>query len=156
MSCCIIIILYLTGGGKKWCQLNTSRGEKTSLISGHSIIIIVSSPPPYMNSRHLKAGGRGLLYLKYHGWRKQWIIHQGWESAYAARSLSQYISAFATRVLPSTYVCVKGERAWARIFKLFMTPGINSTELVHWSRKPFILLLHSHYYIWFHGHFYTP
>ncbi len=54
-----------------------------------------------------------------HGWRKQWIIHQGWESAYAARSLSQYILAFATRVLPSTYVCVKGERAWARIFKLF-------------------------------------
>ncbi len=56
----------------------------------------------------------------------------------------------------SEYIrCVKGERAWARIFKLFMTPGINSTELVHWSRKPFILLLHSHCYIWFHGHFYT-
>ncbi len=37
---------------------------------------------------------------------------------YAARSLPQYISAFATRVLLSTYVCGKGERAWARIFTL--------------------------------------
>ena len=68
-------------------------------------------------------------------------------STYAARSLLQYISAFATRVLQSTYVCVKGERALARIFKLFKTPGINSTELVDWSRKPFILFIHSHYYI---------
>jgi hypothetical protein len=51
---------------------------------------------------------------------------------YAARSLPQYISAFAMRVLQSTNVCVKGEgeRAWARIFKLFRTPGISSTELV--------------------------
>ncbi len=30
---------------------------------------------------------------------------------YAARSKPQYISAFATRVLQSTYVYVKGERA---------------------------------------------
>jgi hypothetical protein len=30
---------------------------------------------------------------------------------YAARSLPQYNSAFATRVLLSTYVCVKGEKA---------------------------------------------
>ncbi len=30
------------------------------------------------------------------------------------------------------YVCVKGERACARIFKLFGSPGINSTELVDW------------------------
>jgi hypothetical protein len=30
---------------------------------------------------------------------------------YAARSLPQYISAFATRVLQSTYECVNGERA---------------------------------------------
>ncbi len=27
------------------------------------------------------------------------------------------------------HVCVKGERACARIFKLFRTPGINSTEI---------------------------
>ncbi len=45
------------------------------------------------------------------------IIHRG--PSYAARSLPQYISAFATRVLQFTYVCVKGERACARIFKLF-------------------------------------
>ncbi len=30
---------------------------------------------------------------------------------YAARSLPQYNSALATRVLLSTYVCVKGEKA---------------------------------------------
>jgi hypothetical protein len=30
---------------------------------------------------------------------------------YAAQSKAQYISAFATRVLLSTYVCVKGEKA---------------------------------------------
>ncbi len=30
---------------------------------------------------------------------------------YAAWSLPQYNSAFATRVLLSTYVCVKGEKA---------------------------------------------
>ncbi len=47
---------------------------------------------------------------------------------YAARSLPQYNSAFATRVLQSTCVCVKGERACVRIFKLFRTPGINSTQ----------------------------
>jgi hypothetical protein len=41
---------------------------------------------------------------------------------YAARTLPQYISAFATRVLQSTYVYVEGERA--RIFKLLRTPGI--------------------------------
>ncbi len=29
---------------------------------------------------------------------------------------------------------MKGERACARIFKLFRTPGINSTELVDWFR----------------------
>jgi hypothetical protein len=51
---------------------------------------------------------------------------------YAARSLPQYSSAFATRVLQSTYVCLKGERACARIFKFFRTPGINSTELLDW------------------------
>ncbi len=50
---------------------------------------------------------------------------------YAARSLPQYNSAFATRVLLSTYVCVKGERAWARNFKLLWIPGINSD----WFRK---------------------
>jgi hypothetical protein len=32
-------------------------------------------------------------------------------SLYAARSLPENISAFATRVLQSIYVCVKGERA---------------------------------------------
>ncbi len=58
-----------------------------------------------------------------HGWRKQWIIHRGGEPASAARSLPQNISAFATRVLQSTYVCVEGERAWARIFKLLRKPG---------------------------------
>jgi hypothetical protein len=76
------------------------------------------------------------------------------------RSLPQYNSAFATRVLQSTYVCVKGERSWALIFKLFKTPGINSTELADWFRKPFIFLLHSHYYIYrqnrFLGHFCPP
>ncbi len=46
----------------------------------------------------------------------------------------QYNSAFATRVLQSTHICVKGERASARIFKLFRTQGINSTELVDWFR----------------------
>jgi hypothetical protein len=30
---------------------------------------------------------------------------------YAAQSKARYISAFATRVLLSTYVCVKGEKA---------------------------------------------
>ncbi len=55
---------------------------------------------------------------------------EGRGPTYAAGSLAQYISAFATRVLQSTYVCVKEERACARIFKLFRTPGINSTELL--------------------------
>jgi hypothetical protein len=36
---------------------------------------------------------------------------EGGGPTYAARSLPLYISAFATRVLLSTYVCVKGERA---------------------------------------------
>jgi hypothetical protein len=70
-----------------------------------------------------------------HGWRKRkgsYIEERG--PTYAARSLPQYNSAFATRVLQSTCVCVKGERACARIFKLFRTPGINSTELVDWFR----------------------
>jgi hypothetical protein len=49
-----------------------------------------------------------------------------------AQSITQYNSAFATRVLQSTCVCVKGERACVRIFKLFRTPGINSKELVDW------------------------
>jgi hypothetical protein len=64
-----------------------------------------------------------------HGWRKRkgsYIEERG--PTYAARSLPQYNSAFATRVLQSTCVCVKGERACARIFKLFRTPGINSTQ----------------------------
>jgi hypothetical protein len=60
------------------------------------------------------------------------IIHRGGGPTYAAQSLTQYNSAFATRVLQSTYVCVKGERVCARIFKLFRTPGIDSTELVDW------------------------
>jgi hypothetical protein len=41
--------------------------------------------------------------------RKGYI--EGGGPTYAARSKPQYISAFATRVLPSTYVYVKGERA---------------------------------------------
>jgi hypothetical protein len=49
---------------------------------------------------------------------------------YAARSIPQYISAFTTRVLQSTYECVMGERAWVRIFKLLRIPGNNSTELI--------------------------
>ncbi len=49
---------------------------------------------------------------------------------YAARSLPQYNSAFATRVLLSTYVCVKGEKAWGRICKHLRTPAIDSTELI--------------------------
>jgi hypothetical protein len=67
-----------------------------------------------------------------HGWRKKGIRHRVGGPIYAVRSLPQYISAFAMRVLQSTNVCVKGEgeRAWARIFKLFRTPGISSTELV--------------------------
>jgi hypothetical protein len=79
--------------------------------------------------------------------------------SYAAQSKAQYISAFATRVLQSTYVYVKWERAWARIFKLFRTPGIISTKLADWFRKPVIFLLYSHYYIcrrnWFFGNFCT-
>ncbi len=35
----------------------------------------------------------------------------------------QYNSAFATRVLLSTNVCVKWEKAWGRIFKLLRTPS---------------------------------
>ena len=50
---------------------------------------------------------------------------EGGGPTYAARSLLQYISAFATRVLQWTSGCVKGERAWALILKL-LTPGINS------------------------------
>ncbi len=69
--------------------------------------------------------------VTYHGWRKKGKIQRG-VGAYLRCPF--YISAFATRVLRSTYVCVKGERAWAPIFK-------------HWFRKPFIFLLHSHSYI---------
>jgi len=36
---------------------------------------------------------------------------RGGGPTYADQSLPQYISAFATRVLQSTYVCVKGEGA---------------------------------------------
>jgi hypothetical protein len=39
------------------------------------------------------------------------IRHGGGGPTYAARSLPQYISAFATRVLQSTYMSEKGERA---------------------------------------------
>ncbi len=76
---------------------------------------------------------------------------------YAARSKPQYISAFPTRVLPSTYIFVKGERSWSRIYKLFRTPGINSTKWADWFWKPFIFLVYSYYYIcrqkWFPGNF---
>jgi hypothetical protein len=65
-----------------------------------------------------------------HGWRKYWIIHWGRGPTYSARSKPQYNSAFATRVLQSTYVYVKEETAWGRIFKLFRTSGINSTKVV--------------------------
>ncbi len=61
---------------------------------------------------------------------------EGEGPTYAARSKPQYISAFATRVLQSAYVYVTGERAWARIFKLFRTPGINSTKLADWFGNP--------------------
>jgi hypothetical protein len=61
---------------------------------------------------------------------------EGGGPTYAARSLPQYISAFATRVLQSTYECVKGGRAWARIFKLLRTPGIDSTELIPQNLSP--------------------
>ncbi len=92
-----------------------------------------------------------------HGWRKYWIIHRVGGPTYAARSKPQYISAFATRVLQSTYVYVRGNRAWARILKLFRTPGISSTKLADW--EPFIFLLYLHYYIcrrnWFLGNFCT-
>ncbi len=44
-----------------------------------------------------------------HGWRKRKGYYlDGGGPTYAARSLSQYISAFATRVLQSTFVCVEG------------------------------------------------
>ena len=54
---------------------------------------------------------------------------EGEGATYAALSLLQYISAFATRVLQSTYVCVKGERARARIFKFLWTPAIDNRNL---------------------------
>ncbi len=67
-----------------------------------------------------------------HGWRKRKGSDiEGRGPTYDARSLPQYISAFATRVLLSTYVCVKGEKAWGRIFKLFRTPAIDSMEAIH-------------------------
>ncbi len=67
----------------------------------------------------------------YHGWRnRKGSDIEGRGPTYAARSLPQYNSAFATRVLLSTYVCVKGEKAWGRIFKLFRTPAIDSMELI--------------------------
>ncbi len=71
-----------------------------------------------------------LLVGAYHGWRKKGIRHRVGGPTYAAWSLPQYISAFATRVLQSTFECVRGERAWVWIFKLLRTPGINSTELI--------------------------
>jgi hypothetical protein len=46
------------------------------------------------------------------------IRHGGGGAYLRCRSLPQYVSAFATRVLLSTYKCVKGEKAWGRIFKL--------------------------------------
>jgi hypothetical protein len=39
------------------------------------------------------------------------IRHRGEGPTYSARSLPQHNSSFATRVLLSTYVCVKGEKA---------------------------------------------
>jgi hypothetical protein len=55
---------------------------------------------------------------------------EGGGPTYAARSLPQYISAFATKVLQCTSGCLKGERARARILKL-LTPGINSVIFSH-------------------------
>ena len=48
---------------------------------------------------------------------------------YAARSLPQYNSAFAMRVLLSTYVCVKGEKAWGQIFKLLKSAKISKESI---------------------------
>ncbi len=56
-----------------------------------------------------------------HGWRKKGIIHRGGGATYVALSLLEYISAFAARVLQCTSVCVKGEIAWAQIFKFLRT-----------------------------------
>jgi hypothetical protein len=68
---------------------------------------------------------RCMRYLCSPLWPIQYMFSNPWPT-YAARSLPQYISAFATRVLQSTYVCVQGERSWARIFKRLRTPDINS------------------------------
>jgi hypothetical protein len=43
---------------------------------------------------------------------------------FAARSLPQYISAFATRVLQSTYVWGKGQRALSLNFQTFKDPRL--------------------------------
>ncbi len=61
----------------------------------------------------------------------------------------------------SEYVCLcEGREILSPNFQTFQDPGINSTELADWLRKPFIFLLHSHYYIyrrnWFLGHFCPP
>jgi hypothetical protein len=61
----------------------------------------------------------------------------------------------------SEYICLcEGREILSPNFQTFKTPGINSTELADWFRKPFIFLLHSHYYIyrrnWFLGHFCPP
>jgi hypothetical protein len=55
------------------------------------------------------------------------IIHRGVGAylPYAARSLPQYISAFATRVLQSTYVCVKGKREPEPEFSNFSGPQLH-------------------------------
>jgi hypothetical protein len=45
------------------------------------------------------------------GRERDYIYIKGGQPTYVARSLPQYISAFKTRVLLSTYVCGKGERA---------------------------------------------
>ncbi len=69
---------------------------------------------------------------------------------YAARSLPQYNSAFATRVLLSTYVC-GGRESLSTNFKAFIASSINSTEFVETS----ILLLYSHYATNHHCTFHT-
>jgi hypothetical protein len=43
--------------------------------------------------------------------RRGYYIEGGGGPTFAARSLPEYISAFATRVLQSIPVCVKGKRA---------------------------------------------
>jgi hypothetical protein len=66
--------------------------------------------------------------------------------SYAARSLPQYNSAFATRVLLSTYVCVKGEKARGRIFKLLRTPAIDSIDFKRTVELDGFLFIRSYLY----------